>query len=173
MSRHAAVAERFADRVDEPGEVDVVGVELGEHDDAAAAGLARFLPGAAGVDLDAGVGVDRDEGRLDGAQGADHLADEVGVAGRVDEVEALAGVVEVDDARFDRVLVVLLLFVEVADARAGVDAGVALHRAACDEQVVDQRGLAGVAVAAEGDVANVGDVACHDEFLLKGLASES
>ena len=67
--------------------------------------------------------------RLDGPQRADRLADEVGIAGRVDHVEPLAGVVEVHDARLDRVLVMLLFFVEVADAGAVVDAGLALHGA--------------------------------------------
>ena len=60
---------------------------------------------------------------IDRPQGADRLADEVGIAGRVDDVEVLAGVVEVDQARFDRVLVVLFFFVEVADAGAVVDTG--------------------------------------------------
>ena len=60
-------------------------------------------------DFDAAVGVDDDHRRIDAAQRADRLADEVGIAGRVDDVEVFAGVLEVRDARFDRVLVVLSL----------------------------------------------------------------
>ena len=121
-------------------------------------------PGAAGVHLDAGVGVDRDERGLDGAQGADHLADEVGIAGRVEKIEVLAGVIEVDERGLDRVLVMLLFVVEVADAGAGVDAGVSLDGAGFDEQLVDQRRLAGATVAADGDVPNVRNVLNHDSI---------
>ena len=158
VEQRAARAEHFADRVDQLREVDVVGVELGDAEDAAQAGVARFLPRAAGVDLDAGVGVDRDQRRVDGPQGADRLADEVRVAGRVDDVEPLAAVIEMDDRRLDRVLVVLLFFVEVADAGAGVDAGLAADRAGLHQQVVDERRLAGGAVPTNRDVANVLDV---------------
>ena len=124
------------------GKVDVVGVELGDAEDAAEAGVARLLPGAAGVDLDAGVGVDRDQRRVDRSQRADRLADEVGIAGRVDDVEPLAGVVEMDDRRLDRMLVVLFFFVEVADAGAVVDARLAADSAGLDEQMIDERCLA-------------------------------
>ena len=142
------------------------------HEDAAEAGVARFLPRAAGVDLDAGVGVDRDQRRVGGPQGADRLADEIRIAGRVDDVESLAGVIEVDDGRFDRMLVVLFFFVEVADAGAGIDAGLAAHRARLHQQLVDQRGLARGAVPADRDVANVLDVSRHDSFLLPGNACD-
>ena len=72
---------------------------LRDAEDPAQAGVARFLPDAARVDLDARVGVDRDHRRVDGPQGADRLADEVGIAGRVDDVEPLAAVIEMDDRR--------------------------------------------------------------------------
>ena len=38
-----------------------------------------------------------DHGRVDAVQRADRLADEVGIAGRVDEFEVLAAVVEMRD----------------------------------------------------------------------------
>ena len=52
-------------------------------------------------------------------------------------------------ADFDRVLVVLFFFVEIADARAVVDAGRAGDGAGEVQHLIDQRGLAGRAVAAE------------------------
>ena len=64
-----------------------------------------------------------DDHRIDGMHGADRLPDEVGVAGRVDRIEPLAVVVEVDHVGLDRVAVHLLFLVEIADARALVDAG--------------------------------------------------
>ena len=59
-------------------------------------------------------------------------------------------------------LVMLFLFVEVADARAVVDARLAAHRAGLHQQVIDQRRLARRAVPANGNVANVLDVPGHD-----------
>ena len=44
---------------------------------------------AAGVDLDAGRGRDGDDDVLDGRQGLQGVADEVGVAGGVDQVDLL------------------------------------------------------------------------------------
>ena len=62
-------------------------------------------------------------GGFDGRQGPQRLADEVGIAGRIEQIELLAGVAEMDQRRFDRVLVMLFLVVEVADAGAVFDAG--------------------------------------------------
>ena len=98
------------------GEVDVVGVHPVDDDHPPQAGLFRLGEHAAGVDFDARLGVDDDRRRIDAPHRADRLADEVGIAGRVDHVEVLAGVVEMHHAGFDRVLVMLLFLVEVADA---------------------------------------------------------
>ncbi len=173
VEQRALRAEHFFDRIDEVREVDVVGIELGDAQDAAQARVARFLPHAARVHLDAGVGVDRDDRRFDRPQCADRLADEIRVAGRVDHVESLAGVIEVDDRGFDRVLVMLFLFVEVADAGAVIDAGLAGDRARLHEQVIDERRLARRAVSADGNVANVVDVLGHDYSVQLSIALRS
>jgi hypothetical protein len=157
VERHASGAKTLADVFQQLGKVDVVGVHARDDDHAADAGLLRLLEDAAGVDFDAAVGVDRDQGRIGSAKSADRLADEVGIARRVDDVEPLASVREVDDARFDRPLVGLFLGIEVADARAGIDARVAIDGARFDQQLVAQHGLATAAVAAKG---NVADVSC-------------
>ena len=57
-----------------------------------------------------------------------------GIARRVEHLELLAGVVEVDQRRLDGVLVVLFFFVEVADARAVIDAGRPVERAGGEQQ---------------------------------------
>ena len=57
------------------------------HDHAAQAGLLRLGEDAAGVDLDARLGVDHHRRRVHAPQGADRLADEVGIARRVDHLE--------------------------------------------------------------------------------------
>ena len=162
VEQHALRAEHFVDRIDEAREVDVVGVELGDAEDAAEPGVARFLPHAPRVHLDPRMGVDRDHRRFDRPQSADRLADEVRVARRIDHVEPLARVIEMNDRGLDRMLVMLLLFVEVADAGAVVDAGLAAHRARLHQQMIDQRRLARRPVSTDGNVANVLDVSGHD-----------
>ena len=157
VQQHAGLAEQLLDAVDQRGEVDVVGVHAVDDDHPPQAGLLGLGEDPAGVHLDARLGVDDDGRRVDAAHGADGLADEVGIAGRVDQVEVLAGVVEVHDAGFDRVLVLLLFLVEVADARAVVDAGGPADGPGGGEDLVDQRGLAGRAVPTEGDVADLLD----------------
>ncbi len=153
-----ALAPHFLDVADELGEIDVLGVHLGDDDHPTQARLAGFLEHPASVHFDAGVGVDADGGGFDGPHRADRLADEIGIARRVDQIEMLAGVVEVHQGRFDRVLVVLFFFVEVADAGAIVDAGRAGHGAGKVQNLVDQRGFARRTVPAKGNVADVGDV---------------
>ncbi len=161
VEQRAAVAKHFADGIDQLREIDLVGVELGDAEDPPQTGVSGFLPGPTGVDPDARVGVDRDQRGVGGPQRADRLADEVRIPGRVDQVEVLAFVIEMDDRRLDRMLVVLLLFVEIADAGAGVDAGLAAHRARLHQQMVDERRLPRGAVPTNRDVADVLDVACR------------
>jgi hypothetical protein len=104
--------------------------------------LACLGEDAARVDLNPRVGVDNDHRRLHGRQRANGLAEEVGVAGRVNGIEPFAGVREVNDARLDRMLVRLFLGVEVADAGAVGDAVVAADRAGLDEELVNEVRLA-------------------------------
>ena len=101
---------------------------------------------------------------IDAAHGADRLADEVGIARRVDHVEPLAGVVEMHDAGFDRVFVGLFFFVEIADARAVIDVRQPVDRAGLRQHPIDQHGLAGRAVSADNDVANVLDLILGHEW---------
>ncbi len=95
--------------------------------------------------------------RIDGVDGADRLADEIGVAGRVDGVEPLAAVVEMDDVRLDAMVVDPLLLVEIADAGALVDACRAGDGAGHGEDFVQKGRFSGCAVTGECHVANVCD----------------
>jgi hypothetical protein len=155
IHQDAVGAKRIADPLDERREIDVVLVHLVDDDEPPEARLARFLKDAAGVHLDAAVGVDHDGGHVGPAERPDRLADEVAVARRVDDVESLPVVVQMDDARLDCPLVGLLLDVEVADAGAGIDARLGRDGARLEQQFVGQRGLSRTAVAAECNVANV------------------
>ena len=99
VEQHAALAEQLLNAFDQRGEVDVVGIHPVHDDHPSQAGLLRLVEHAAGVDLDARLGVDDDRRRIDAAHRADRLADEIGIAGRVDHMELLAGVLEMHHAR--------------------------------------------------------------------------
>jgi hypothetical protein len=123
IEQHTALAENLLDVVDQLGEVDVVGIHPVDDDNASQAGFFGFQKDAAGVDFDARLSVDDDCRGVDASHGADGLTDEIGIAWGVDHREVLAGVIKMDDRRFDGVFVVLLFFVEVANAGSVVNAG--------------------------------------------------
>ena len=158
VQRHTGRAEQFLDPLEQPGEVDVVGVHAVDDDHPAQAGLARLGEDPAGVDLDPRLGIDDDHRGIDAPQGPNRLADEVGIARRVDGVEPFAGMVEVGHLGLDRVAVRLLFLVEVADARAVVHAGRAGDRSRLRQDAVHQRRLAARFMATESDVADVFDL---------------
>ena len=74
---------------------------------------------------------------------ASACADQIGRAGRVDEVDPLAQVIGMQDRGVDRVPVLLLLFLEVAEAGAIGDGGFAVDGPAGEQQRIDQRRLPG------------------------------
>ena len=85
------------------------------------------------------------------------LAAEIGVAGRVDEIDLHVLVVHGDVLGEDRDAPLALQFVGIEDAIADQLAGAEL--AALPEQAIDQRRLAVVDVGDDGDIADV--VATH------------
>ena len=114
----------------------------------------RLLEHVAGLRQRALGGVDEQQDRVDHQQAALDLAAEVGVAGRVDDVEPDAGVVDGRLLGQDRDA---LLALEVARIHDPVDDGlVGAERAGLAEHRVDERGLAVVDVGDDGDVAQVG-----------------
>ena len=128
-------------------------VEFGEDDDLSrTACFFGFAPSAARVDFDAGVGVDRDQCRFHGAERADHLTYQVGVARRVDQVEEFAGVFELTT---DASMECLWCFSSSSKSQMLVPEstlGLAADRAALHQQLIDQSRLARAAVSANGDV---------------------
>ena len=98
--------------------------------------------------------VDQHQRPVGHPQHALHLAAEVGVAGRVDEVDLHAVVVEGDVLGQDRDAPLALQVVRVEDAIADELAGAEL--AALAQQAIDQRRLAVIDVGDDGDIANVG-----------------
>ncbi len=112
----------------------------------------------AGVDLDAGRRADGEDDVLDGRQGAQGVADEVGVAGGVDQVDLLAVGFEVEQVAVDREVAAFLFVFDVGDARAVVDRAAAVGRPCAEEKGVGKAGLARRPMSGQGNVADIGDV---------------
>ena len=150
----AEIHEQLVDVVEDLGRAGIAAVDLVDRDDDRQVAGHRLLEHVAGLGQRPLGRVDEQEDRVDHQQRALHLAAEVGVAGRVDDVEPDPGVVDGRLLGQDRDA---LLALEVARIHDPVDhrlvraegAGLAEHR-------VHERGLAVVDVGHDGDVAEVG-----------------
>ena len=136
VDRQAFLAEGFLELLEQGGQVDVVRVDLVDHQQTAQPALARPVHHARGGQLDAGLCVDHDHRRLHRLQAGDGLAMEVGIARGVDHVHARAVVIEVGDCGVQRMLVLLLQRIEVAHGGAALDAAGGGDRAGCMQQVL-------------------------------------
>ena len=97
--------------------------------------------------------VDQQHHAVDHRQDALHLAAEIGMAGRVDDVDARA--VPFDRGAFGQDGDAALALLVVGVHGALVHVLVLAHRAGLLEQLVDQRGLAMVDMGDDGDVADI------------------
>ncbi len=112
-------------------------------------------------------GVDQQQDAIDHGQGALDLAAEVGVPGRVDDVDLGALVEDGGVLGQDGDAALALELVGVHDA---VDDGLVLAKGAgLAQHLVDQRGLAVVDVGDDGDVADVGGVEGYGSPLFSKL----
>ena len=87
LDRRHAGPEGLADLGQRAVEVGPLAVELVDHDDPGHTEAGRGAPGVLGLRLHAVGGADDDDGQVDVGQRGDHLAGEVGVAGRVEQVD--------------------------------------------------------------------------------------
>ena len=155
IDRQAFLAERGLDPGQHCGQVDVLGVDLVDDDEAAQPALGRPLHHPRRDHLDAGLRVDHDRRRLDGVERADRLPDEIGEPGRVDDVNARAVGLAMQQRRAQRVLVLLFQRIEIADRRASLDAARRRQRAGLDQQRLREGCLARGALAHQGNRTNV------------------
>ena len=155
VDRQALLAERRLDPREHRGQVDVVGVDLVDDHDAAQLAPARPLHHPRRDHLHAGLRVDDDGGRLDRVERADRLPDEVGEARGVDDVHARAAGLAVEQRRAQRVQVLLLQRIEVADGGPALDAAGRRQRSGLDQKRLGQRGLTRRALAHQGYGTNV------------------
>ena len=149
-------------------EVGVLLVHAVDEDGAGDAHLAGDLPEALGLDLRTGDGVDDEQRHLGGLHAGDRVADEVGVAGGVDDVDLDAVVHDGREREVDRELALDLLGVVVEGRVTVVDGAEPLRRAGQEEHRLGERGLARTAVADEHDVADLVSAGCSQVHLLLG-----
>ena len=130
-------------------------VELGDDDGARHADGGALLPEHLGRAVDAVDGGHDEQRGVGGAQPGAQVADEVGVAGGVEQVDLDAVVLERRQREGDRALLAVLGLVEVADRRAVLDPSGPGDGPGRDEQGLDQRRLARSGVADQHDVADL------------------
>ena len=161
MDRDAAVGELLLERGQRAVEVGALAIEHVHEDDPRELELLGTRPDARGVHLDAHHGGDDDERALDDAQARDRVGLEARVAGRVDQVDLASLPLEVSERRGQRHLPALLVLVPVGDGAAGLDGAEAIDLSGLEEHRLDERGLAGSAMADDGDVADLPGLLRH------------
>ena len=142
VQRQAFLAEGLAQLFQQGGQVHALGVDLVDDDDAAQIARLGPLHHAHAHHLDAGGGVDHHRRRVHRFERRHRLADEIGVARRVDEVHARAAMFQVQDGGVQRMLGAPLHRVEVAHRRAALQAARRADRAAAVQQGFGQTGFA-------------------------------
>ncbi len=143
VQRQAFAAEGGLDVGQQPRQRDALRVDLVDDDHAGEAARGCVFHHAHRHRLDAGGGIDDHRHRLDRLQRRQALAEEVGSAGRVDEVDARAGMREVHHRGVERMQHAALERVVVANGAAALDAAARADGARLVQQGLGQRGLAG------------------------------
>ncbi len=158
----AGLAEGGLDAVEAAGEGGPVAVELVDEERPGQAQLLGHGPDDLGLGLDPLDGRDHEQDPVGGRQGRAHVADEVGVAGGVEQVDLEAVVLDGGDGQGDRDLLARLLGLEVGDGGAVLDPADAVGGPGGVAHRLDQRGLAGSPVTNDQDVADmIGGIALH------------
>ena len=147
------VEEQLLHLVHDLGDAGVAAVDLVHHEDHRQAGLERLAQHEAGLRQRALAGVDEQEHAVDHGEAPLDLAAEVGVAGRVDDVDLHVAVPDRGVLGQDRDALLALEVHRVHDPVG--DLLVGPERAGLAQHGVDEGGLAVVDVGDDGDVAQV------------------
>ncbi len=158
MERGDLVAERRPQGVEGGGRVGVLAIALVDDEERGRAGPAAQPDGRLEACLDAGRSVHDEERGVGGMEALDHLGHEVGVAGRVDDRDPMALVVERRDREAERLLALLLLGLEVEVGGPVVDPAEPGNGAGSKEDLLGKRRLARAGVTGEHDAPEVGEV---------------
>ena len=157
LDRHRLGAEAIDDVLQALEEVGADLVHLVGEDDARNLVLVALAPDRLGLRLDALVGIEHADRAVEHAQRALDLDGEVDVAGRVDDVEALAVPERGGRGRRDRDAALLLLLHPIHGRGAFMHLADLVALAGVIEDPLGRRGLAGIDVRHDAEVAVVLD----------------
>ena len=153
---HDAITEAHAQLLDDLTEVGVLAVHLIDEEGARQLGFLCITPCLLRLDFDARRRRDHDEGAVGRRQGILDLADEVRIARRVDEIDLIVTPFAGGELQVDRHAAALFLRLTVEDTRMLFHAAEALDRARIEEAGIEQARLARLAMADDGNIAQVG-----------------
>ncbi len=122
VDRQALLAERILDPREQLLQVDVLGVDLVDDDQAAQSALLRPAHHARTDHLDAVLRVDHHAHGLHRIECTDRLADEIGEARRVEQMHVRLLVLEVQHRGVQRMQEILLERIVIGDGGAALDA---------------------------------------------------
>ncbi len=165
----AELVEQVERLVEHPVRARFVAVDLVDDHDRPQAVLERLLRHEARLRHRPVDGVDQQQHGVDHRQHALDLAAEVGVAGRVDDVDAVVAPLDRGVLRQDRDAALALQRVRIHDA-LGHDLARS-ERAGLLQELIDERGLAMIDVRDDGDVAKLGGG--HGNGSAAGRAADS
>ena len=147
-------------------QVDVVGVNLVDDNHAAQTALTGLGEHAFGVEFNAGLRADDDQGCVSASQCAQRLTGKVGVTGGVDQVHMGACGLKTHNGRLQRMAQLFFNRVKVAHRVAFFDRAAAGNGTGGRQQVFCQRGFTDRTVTDQNHAANVFScVAVHDNTL--------
>ncbi len=148
--------KRVLERAQGSVEAGPLAVELVDEHETGQAELGCQVPDRFGLRFDALDRAHHDDSEVDDRQRRSHLAEEVGVAGRVDDVELDVAQRARCHGERQRHVPFDLFGLEVADGGAVVDLSLSGDGTGGEEQSLGQRGLARAVVSDQGDVADAG-----------------
>ena len=157
-------SEPLLDLADRAEEVGSLAVEFVDQREPRHAVLISLPPDRLALSLDALAGGKHDDRPVEHAKAPLHLGRKVDVAGRVDEVHRHIPPLERHGRRVDRNPPLLLLGIEVGDRGAPINLAEPVARLREEEHPLGERGLPGVDVSDDADVADVFERACHYIF---------
>ena len=155
LNRNDRAAQRGVNRLERALQARALAVEAIDDHQAGQSGLLGGLPCLLRLHLNAGDGVNDENGRVSNAQSRARIGQKVGDARRVDEVDLCLVPFGVCKARRQGVLSGDFLVVVVGDGGAFVDFPEPVDRAGVEEGGRGELGLPGRAVADQGDIPDV------------------
>ena len=155
LNGQAFVTEPGLDFGHRPGEIGVLPVHFIDEDKAGEISFVAVIPGLLGADFDAGGGADDDDGAFSDAHRCLDLADEIGVAGSIDDVYLFVLPLAGEQGQVDADLALYFVGVVIGSARAIVDLAQSFDCPGGKKDGFRGGGLAGAGVGEEGDVPDV------------------